>query len=231
MGPYAGKHSGEPALFRTLLGSLESGDIVLADRYYASYWMIALLRERGVDSLFRQHHQRCIDFRTGRRLGKDDHLITLTRPRARADWMDQASYARMPEQLTVREVRVRVTQAGFRVRQMVLVTTLLDAQLYNRQEIAQAFRLRWHAELDLRAIKQTMHMSGDPGGLPPGTPAALQDATDGAQRDLDASAGLQPDPRGDGRGGPRGRHRTAAGELCRGGAGCGDGSLCGQAQR
>lgn len=159
MGPYSGKQSGEPALFRTLLGSLESGDIVLADRYYASYWMIALLLERGVDSLFRQHQNRPIDFRTGQRLGKDDHRITLDRSDRLPDWMDQATHAQMPEQLTVREVRVRVTQRGFRVREMVLVTTLLDAELYSRQEIAEAFRLRWHAELDLRAIKQTMHMS------------------------------------------------------------------------
>lgn len=160
IGPYAGKQSGEPALFRTLFNSsLQSGDIVLADRYYASYWMIALLLGRGVDSLFRQHQQRPIDFRAGQRLGKDDHLITLSRPPGRPDWMDEATFAQMPEQLTVREVRVRVTQAGFRVRQLVLVTTLLDAALYSKQEIAEAFRLRWHAELDLRAIKQTMHMS------------------------------------------------------------------------
>jgi len=59
----------------------------------------------------------------------------------------------------VREVRVRVWQPGFRVRSLALVTTLLDAQLYKKQEIAEAFRLRWHVELDLRAIKQTMGMS------------------------------------------------------------------------
>lgn len=161
-GPYAGKRSGETALFRKLIdedGVLEAGDILLADRYYASYWMIALLSQKGVDSLFRQHQKRSSDFRTGRRLGKDDHLITLKRPTQRPDWMDEATYASMPEQLSVREVRVRVTQAGFRVRELVLVTTLLDAELYSKQEITEAFRLRWHVELDLRAIKQTMHMS------------------------------------------------------------------------
>lgn len=158
-GPYQGKRSGETALLRTLLDSLEKGDVLLADRYYASFWMIAQLLARGVDSLFRQHQLRKIDFRTGQRLGYDDHLIVLEKPAAPPEWMDQATYEQMPEQLTVREVRVRVRQKGFRVRKLVLVTTLLDAQLYSREEIAEAFRQRWHAELDLRAIKQTMNMS------------------------------------------------------------------------
>jgi hypothetical protein len=158
-GPYAGKQTGEMALLRTMLDKLEKDDVLLADRYYASFWMIALLLGRGVDSLFRQHQHRKIDFRTGQRLGRDDHLIELEKPAARPDWMDQATYDQLPEKLTVREVRVRVYQKGFRVKTLVLVTTLLDAKLYSREEIAETFRHRWHVELDLRSIKQTMNMS------------------------------------------------------------------------
>jgi hypothetical protein len=159
MGPYKGKQTGETALFRTLLGSLEAGDVLLADRYYASYWMIALLLERGVDSLFRQHQLRKINFHGGVSLGDDDHVITLKKPSQRPEWMDAATYERMPDELTVREVRIRVCQRGFRVKSLVLVTTLLDAQAYSKEELARAFRHRWHVELDLRAIKQTMNMS------------------------------------------------------------------------
>jgi hypothetical protein len=159
IGPYAGKQSGELALFRTLVDDLQAGDIVLADRYYASYWMIAALQQRGVDCLFRQHQCRLIDFRAGRRLGKDDHILTLQRPIQRPPWMDQRTFEQMPQTLEVRELRLQVAQRGFRVRTLVLVTTLLDAELYSREELARAFRCRWHAELDLRAIKQTMNMS------------------------------------------------------------------------
>jgi hypothetical protein len=159
MGPYAGKQTGETALFRSLWDSLEAGDIILADRYYASYWMIAGLLQRGVDCLFRQHQLRKINFRKGQRLGEGDHLITLPKPAKPPEWMDAATYQQMPQQLTVREVRVRICQRGFRVRTLVLLTTLLDAQIYSRPELAEAFRLRWHAELDLRSIKQTMGMS------------------------------------------------------------------------
>jgi len=80
--------------------------------------------------------------------------------------MDAPTFEQMPETLTVREVRLVVAQRGFRVRTLLLVTTMLDAQLYSKQELAEAFRCRWHVELDLRSIKcggfayrQTMNMS------------------------------------------------------------------------
>lgn len=159
-GPYAGKQSGETSLFRAaLLDRLEAGDVLLADRYYASFWTLALLLARGVDAVMRQHHGRRVDFRTGTRLGKDDHLITLAKPGQRPDGIDPATYDALPDEITVREVRIRVAVRGFRVKALVIVTTLLDAERYGREEIARAFRCRWHVELDLRAIKQTMGMS------------------------------------------------------------------------
>ena len=157
-GPYAGKQAGETSLFRTLIGRLSPGDVLLADRYYASFWTIAMLLAAGVDSLFRQHQKRKVDFRTGVRLGHDDHLVTFKKP-ARPKWMDRAAYDALPAELTVREVRVGVAVKGFRVKWLVIVTTLLDADLYPKDEIARAFRCRWHAELDLRSIKRTMGMS------------------------------------------------------------------------
>ena len=96
MGPYKGKQTGETALLRSIMDSLERGEVLLADRYYASFWMIALLQDRGVDSLFRQHQKRKIDFRRGRRLGHDDHLIELKKPKQRPEWMDQAAYKLLP---------------------------------------------------------------------------------------------------------------------------------------
>jgi len=47
MGPYRGKQTGETALLRQLLGSLRTGDILLADALFSNYWMIALLVARG----------------------------------------------------------------------------------------------------------------------------------------------------------------------------------------
>jgi hypothetical protein len=156
-GPRTGKQTGETALFRTLLDQLQAGAVVVADRYYCSYWMLALLRERQVDACFRLHQLRHYDFRRGQRLGRGDHVVAWTKPE-RPEWMDEETYARLPAQLTVREVRVRVTQVGYRVRRLVVATTLLDAQVYDREDIAELYHKRWHIELGLRSLKQTMKM-------------------------------------------------------------------------
>ena len=157
MGPYAGKETGELALLRSLLGRFNPGDVLLADRYYCSYFMIALLQERGIDLVARLHQRRPVDFRRGRRLGKDDQVVTWDRP-PRPKWMDQQTYDRMPPSIEVREIRVQVGQPGFRVESFVAVTTLTDAKEYPRDEIADLYRRRWQAELDIRAIKITMGM-------------------------------------------------------------------------
>ena len=159
IGSYQGKLSGENTLFRSLWeGALEAGDVLTGDRYYCSYVDIALLAARQVDIVFRKHQLRPVDFRRGRRLGKHDHLVTWHKPQQRPQWMDAEAFARLPAELTLREVRVLVAEKGLRVRQLVIVTTLLSPEQFSKEEIAQLYRQRWHAELDLRSIKSTLKM-------------------------------------------------------------------------
>lgn len=143
-----GKQTGETALLWRLMPRLERGDVVIADGYYAGYFMIAGLIALGVDIVMPQHHLRFTDFRRGQRLGVRDHVLTWARPQ-RPDWMDEATYATMPETLTMREVR-----AGGRT----LITTMSDARETPKTALAQLYALRWHVELDLRAIKTVMQM-------------------------------------------------------------------------
>jgi hypothetical protein len=156
-GPYAGKETGETALFRALWGGLAPGEIILGDRYFASFFGIAGLKGRGVDGVFRMHQLRKCDFRRGRRLGVEDHVVTWTRP-DRPDWMDENIYAQMPEQLAMRELRIKVQQPGFRVNELVLVTTLLEGGEYTKAEVADLFLRRWNVELDIRSIKCSIGM-------------------------------------------------------------------------
>jgi len=157
MGPYAGKETGETALLRQLLDGLEPGDILLADRYYCSYFMIALLMELGIDFVTRVHQLRTVDFGRGRRLGQGDHVVQWRRPQ-KPDWMDQQTYERMPASIEVREIHVQVGRPGFRTESLVVVTTLTDAGEYTKDDIAQLYHRRWLAELDIRAIKITLGM-------------------------------------------------------------------------
>lgn len=157
MGPCRGKQTGESALLRTLLGGLKAGEVLLGDGYYGNYWTIALLQERGVDLLSHHDGKRLVDWHRGQRLGRRDHVVSWKKPK-RPPWLSVAAYQQMPETLLVRETAVRIEQPGFRTRQLVLITTLLDAQRYPREDLARAYRARWQVELDLRSIKQVMRM-------------------------------------------------------------------------
>lgn len=157
VGYYSGKESGEPALLREISGCFQEGDIFLADRYFCGWFLIALLQERGVDVVVRLHHLRDADFQKGEPLGKGDHVVEWPRP-MRPDWMDAAAYARMPKSLRIREVEVQVKEKGFRVRSLFVVTTLLDAAPYSKEDLAKLYRQRWSVELDLRTVKSTLHL-------------------------------------------------------------------------
>jgi len=157
MGPYLGKETGETALLRRLFDRLRPNDILLGDRYFCSYFMIALLMERGIDFVTRVHQLRPIDFRRGHQLGKEDQIIEWQLPQ-KPTWMDEATYDRMPTSIEVRQIRVHVAHPGYRIKSFVVVTTLTDATAYPATDIAELYHQRWLAELDIRAIKVTLGM-------------------------------------------------------------------------
>lgn len=158
IGAGKGKLTGEHALLRRLHGRLRPGDILLADSYYSSFDEVMLLRQMGVAVVMRQTGNRRTDFRRGTKLGREDHAVQWVRHRNRWKWMSRADFAALPRVMTMRELRVRVDRPGFRTKSLVVVTTLLDPVAFPREDLAGLYRARWHAELDIRSIKQTMRM-------------------------------------------------------------------------
>ncbi len=123
---YAGKGQSELALLRQLWSIFQPGSIMLADRLMCAWTELVMLKQRDVDSVCRFNSaNRKTDFRRGTRLGKDAHLVTWfkpTKPRS----IDRQTYNTLPESLTIRECRVPIAQSGFRVKVVVIATTLLD---------------------------------------------------------------------------------------------------------
>jgi len=149
MGPHAGKGSSELDLFRSVIGTLSAGDVLLGDALYCNYFMIATLQAAGVDVLFEQHGSRITDFRRGQPLGSRDHLVQWMKPKARPAWMSLQQYRAFPKELTVREVKV----GG-----QILVTTMLNARAVRKGELSDLYARRWHVELDIRNLKTTLGM-------------------------------------------------------------------------
>lgn len=149
VGRYQGKGGSEQTLLRSMQDGFESGDIVLGDAYFATYFFIAAMQAKGVDILMEQHGSRRLstDFRRGRRLGSRDHVIVIDKPKKRPDWMSEAEYAQAPETLALRELKV----GG-----KTLVTTLQSTGAASKNALKALYQSRWQVELDLRHIKATM---------------------------------------------------------------------------
>jgi hypothetical protein len=157
IGPYKGKETGETSLLRTILKCILPGRILLADRYYASFWLLAAGEMRGIDLVARVHHLRKVDFRRGLKQGYLDQLVAYAKP-ARPKWMRQKEYATFPDAILVRHLRYKVEQRGFRTREITLATTLLDAGIYLAEELAWLYYRRWSVELHIRSLKTQMQM-------------------------------------------------------------------------
>ncbi|WFS17026.1 IS4 family transposase [Pseudomonas sp. 905_Psudmo1] len=149
LGRFRGKGGDEQTLLRSMLDTLNAGDVLLGDAFYATYFLLCELKRRGIDGVFEKYgaRRRSTDFRRGTRLGTRDHLIILEKPSRRPAWMNQASYEQAPDQLEVRELK-----AGNKI----LVTTLGCARETPKAALKALFKDRWHVELDLRNLKTTM---------------------------------------------------------------------------
>jgi hypothetical protein len=162
---------------------LRSGDVVVADRGFCSFVHLASLSKIGVFAVFRLHQRTIVSFRKKRGynkrhqgkkksmsvkgrptsrwvkwLGKSDQIVEYFKPKQCPKWITAEDYALIPESIFVRELRYRVTQRGCRVKEVVLVTTLLDPESYPAEELASLYQQRWEIETNLRHLKQTLRM-------------------------------------------------------------------------
>lgn len=157
---------------------LRAGDIVVADRGFCSYAHLALISQANLHAVFRVHQKQIVSFhphrpcaqdlpkgnkglphsRWGQRLGHCDQLVTWCKPQSRPQWMTKEDFDKLPKELSVREIKYRIRNKNCRVREVTLVTTLLDAERYPATEIARLYRMRWQVEVDLRDLKTTLGM-------------------------------------------------------------------------
>jgi len=151
---------------------LRAGDILVGDRAYCSFGHLALLLARQCHGLFRAHQRALWNFaqrvrnsstslqaRIVQSLGRDDRLVVYRKPKARPVWLTPEAYAALPDEITLRELRYRVVQKGFRSRRVMLATTLLDPVKYTRLELARLYGLRWQIETQFCHLKSTLGMA------------------------------------------------------------------------
>jgi hypothetical protein len=171
--------SHEMARCAVVSAGLSPGDIVLGDRAFGSYAHLAILLNRNLHGVFRAQKKKIIDFTPGRPhvkkgsrkpsqglphsrwvlcQGAADQVVIWTKPKSRPSWISAEDYAALPAEITVREVRYKIHAKGYRVSEVTLVTTLLEAEAYPAEALADLYYRRWQIETYFKHLKISMKM-------------------------------------------------------------------------
>jgi hypothetical protein len=161
---------------------MTAGDVVVGDRGFCSYAHLALLFQAGIHGVFRIHQATLVSFRRGRRhaplrvdkrrnsrkglpksrwvrwLAQTDQIVEYFKPLSCPVWMSAEQYSQLPPTLQLRELRYRMARRGFRTKEVLLVTTLLDVTCYSTHDVASLYAKRWDVETNLKHLKQTLGM-------------------------------------------------------------------------
>lgn len=156
--------------------AMRVGDLLVGDRGFCSFAHISLLLLDEIHALFRMHQCQIVNFRTGRRcasagtkgkpnsrwlkrLGIRDQIVEWLKPKIKPKWMTAEQYAALPNSVVVRELRYTTSVPGFRTKEVTLVTTLLDSDIYPAKDIWALYRKRWSVETNFANLKTTMGMN------------------------------------------------------------------------
>lgn len=147
----------------SLLPAIEKGDIVLGDRAFCSYEFIArITKERQGHVVMRlsQIRHMKLDWRKGKKLSKYERLVTWKRPKSKPQGsnLSKEEWEALPEQLTLRYVKLGYENRNGDKSMMVVVTDLLDPEIYPGHEIIDLYAQRWEIEVKFRDIKTTLGM-------------------------------------------------------------------------
>jgi hypothetical protein len=145
-----------------LLGHIEAGDLLLADRAFCSYEFIARLRQKGAHALMRLHQarHRKLDWRRGKKLSPIDRLVTWKKPvrQPEASDLSPEEWQALPEEMTLRYIKLSFEDRYGRKQSLVVVTDLLDPVEFDAVELSCLYARRWEIELKLRDVKTTLGM-------------------------------------------------------------------------
>jgi hypothetical protein len=154
MAPYAGKGTGETTRLRQMYGSLQRGDVLVADALFDNYFLAWELRQRGIELVARVQAERVGSQTVESR--PDSAIIVWQRPN-KPRGMTGEQYRSYPTSLTMRQVSVDARDNNNRAEQFQVVTTILDASIDGVQ-IGALYERRWDGEVDIRSIKSTLKM-------------------------------------------------------------------------
>ena len=153
---HAGKGTGEAMLLRSMIGNMQPGSVLVADRLFPSFGTIVALKARGVDLVSISHFSRDVDFSKGHQLGPMDHIVAWPKP-ARNGRISLQDYNALPDTILVREFCIEIDGREGGKEQAIVVTTMTDSTI-PQKELSDLYWTRWNCEIDFRSLKHSLHM-------------------------------------------------------------------------
>ena len=145
-----------------LLGFVEEGDLILADRAFCSYELFTRIQARGAECLMRLHQarHRKLDWRKGKKVSPFERLITWHKPvkQSKASELSAEEWDALPETITVRYIKMGYEDRAGEKQMMVVVSTLLDPEKHDGIELIDLYARRWEIEVKFRDVKTTLGM-------------------------------------------------------------------------
>ncbi len=145
-------------LARKLYENLSPGDVFLSDRACCSYADIYFLQQRQCDAVIRRPNSRKQPRRKGKRIGSNDYIVTWSKPKSKPKGISSSEYKSLPKTLKVREVHYYICIPGWRSKEVTIITTLLDSEIYGTLDLVRLYEKRWEVEIDIRHIKTSLKM-------------------------------------------------------------------------
>jgi len=135
----------------------------MADRAFSSYEYIArITNERKAHVLMRLHQarHRKLDWRKGKRVGANQRVVTWLKPKQQSakSELTKEQWSELPDEMSIRLIKVKYTDRYGNKRTLVVVTDLLDDKQHSGRELGDLYTRRWKIEEKLRDVKTTMGM-------------------------------------------------------------------------
>lgn len=148
--PYA---SSERDLLMQHLDQVKPGDLLLLDRGYPCFWLLFLMKARGIEFCVRLKEDWWLKVKDFTASSEKERIVTFTLPKK-----DRAKLKDFPHMLdteiTCRLIKVELENG----EKEVLCTSLTDTHTYPHEEFEQLYHYRWNEEEAYKLLKSRIEM-------------------------------------------------------------------------
>ena len=135
------------------LDKIKKGDLLLLDRGYPCFWLLFMLKARGIEFCVRLKDNWWLKVKEFAESGEKDRIVTFLLPKK--DRSKLAAYPHMQNTtITCRLIKVELENG----KKEILCTSLTDAEKYLYEEFESLYHYRWNEEEAYKLLKSRIEL-------------------------------------------------------------------------